>query len=193
MRPSAIASIVNEIGLKGRRTVVELGAGTSTLFLARAVRESGGTVLSVEHDREFAAYITRLLLQHGLADTASVATVGMRPLPPDVLEPVPGWRLPATWYDIEDLLAACPTSVDTLVVDGPPGGDQPDVLVRAPAVPVLRDRLAPAYSIFIDDADRPAERQTLRQWGESLGIETVIVERIALGMGNSDGGISPTY
>ncbi|HST38530.1 MAG TPA: hypothetical protein VLK58_03435 [Conexibacter sp.] len=41
MRPSALVTICNEIVLGGRRRIVELGSGTSTLLLARLLREQG--------------------------------------------------------------------------------------------------------------------------------------------------------
>jgi hypothetical protein len=65
------------------------------------------------------------------------------------------------------------------------------VLVRAPAIPALRSHLSSDFSIFLDDIDRPAERETLRLWAEEVSITTTIVERIALGIGSSDGGITP--
>ncbi|WP_322768287.1 class I SAM-dependent methyltransferase [Frankia sp. Cr1] len=192
MRPAAIVSIINELELKRRRTVVELGSGASTIFLARAVEGTGGRLVSIEHNHEYANYIRRLISREGLERVAQVETVDLnRYAPVDTGKPA-GWDLPEVWYDIDVIRSVCPMGIDMLIVDGPPAGDQGTVLVREPAVGALRDKFNSEFSIFLDDADRLAERETMQCWEEQLGIGMVIVERISLGMGSSDGGIIPT-
>jgi hypothetical protein len=102
------------------------------------------------------------------------------------------WRAPETWYDAARLLEVCPPEIDALVVDGPPAGMHPDTLVREPALGVLRPRLAADWSLFLDDADRPAERETLRRWSAALGVEVTPVDRIGLGAARAGGGFVPT-
>ena len=192
MRPAAILTIVNEIELKQRSTVVELGSGASTLYLARALAEVGGRLVSVEQDPELAAFIRRLLAREGLSLVATVEQVGLAPLPPALAVDSATWASPERWYDIDRLRSVCPEDIDVLVVDAPPGGDDPRVLAREPVVGVLCGQFAAVYSVFLDDVDRPAEREILRRWGERLGIDTHVVERIALGLGCSDGRMIPS-
>lgn len=192
MRPAAILTIVNEITLMGRSTVVELGAGASTLYLARAVADVGGQLVSVEQSTEITNLVRRLLARERLSHVASVEHVGLSPLPPAHRLDAADWASPDRWYDVERLRAACPEGIDVLVVDAPPGGDDERVLVREPAVGALCGQFAASYSVFLDDADRPAEREILRRWGDRLGVDTHVVERIALGLARSDGGIVPT-
>jgi hypothetical protein len=205
MRPAAVASIVNELQRGRRRTVVELGSGASTVFLGHAVAELGGHVLSVEHDAEYAAHVARLLAREELTGVVTLAVVPLAPwpapvVPDDGTDDVPDddgadevtWRAPESWYDVERLLALCPASVDALVVDGPPAGMHPSTLVREPALGVLRPRLAPDWAVFLDDADRPAERETLRRWSTTLGVELTPIDRITLGAGRAGGGFLPT-
>ena len=192
MGPAAIVSIVNEIELKRRSTVVELGAGASTLYLARAVANVGGRLVSVEQDPDLAVYLRRLVDREGLSDVASVEQVGLLPLPPAYRVDSAAWSSPDTWYDVDRLRAVCPEGIDVLVVDAPPAGNQDRVLAREPAVNVLCGQFAAEYAIFLDDTDRPAERETLRRWGDRLGIDTQIIERISLGLGRSDGGMIPS-
>ena len=192
MRPSAILTIVNEIELKQRSTVVELGAGASTLYLARAMANVGGRLLSIEQDPELAEFVTRLVAREGLSLVASVEQVGLSALPSTYGVDSTIWTSPELWYDIDQLRAVCPDGIDVLVVDAPPGGNQEHVLVREPAVDALRGQFATEYSIFLDDTDRPAERETLRRWGDRLGIHTQTIERISLGLGRSNGGIIPS-
>ncbi|MFI5490958.1 class I SAM-dependent methyltransferase [Actinoplanes sp. NPDC051859] len=191
MRPSAVASVVNDVMLRQRRTVVELGAGSSTLVLARAVQLTEGTLVSIEHDAGFAAALNRQLRAAGLADRAAVHHVPLTPFPA-ADAPSGGRSAPTTWYDVEGLRSVTPEGIDLLIVDGPPAGDLGDVLVREPAVRVLRDRFATSYSVFLDDAEREPERETLALWEQQLGIPFLIVDRLTLGVGSTDGGFTPT-
>ena len=64
-----------------------------------------------------------------------------------------------SWYG---LAAGVPGVIDALFVDGPPGDT--GSLARYPALPLLRERLAPGATIFVDDGDRPDEREMVRRW-----------------------------
>lgn len=190
MRPAAIATVINEIQLKQRQVVVELGSGTSTVFLAQALVGTGGHLVSIEHDPEWAAYVSGLLERAGLGDVARVEVMALVPL--DMPVGVTRWRHPATWYDVAHLRTVVPDNIDMLVVDGPPAGDEPDVLIRAPAVFALASRLASDYTIVLDDIDRAAERETVRRWEDDLRIEIDVIERLALAIGRSTAGLIPS-
>jgi hypothetical protein len=49
-----------------------------------------------------------------------------------------------------------------LVIDGPPGGTGPRA--RYPAGPLLFPRLTSGAAVFLDDAQRKDERETVSQW-----------------------------
>jgi hypothetical protein len=185
MRPAAIASIVNEIDAQQRTSVVEIGAGTSTIYLARAVARVGGEFVTIEHDPAFGDYIRRLIVRHGLQSVARVEVVALKPLPSGTIADSPGWSLPDRWYDVERVRKVCPPEIDTLVVDGPPPGGE-NVLCRDPAVAALAGNLAPSYSLFLDDVDQPSERESVRRWEQQLGITMHLIERLSLAAGTSD-------
>src|ERR687892_2657737 len=65
MRPSAIALLVEEMK-RGRGSVVELGSGVSTIVLARAARELGAQLVSIDHDPGWADEIRALLRRERL-------------------------------------------------------------------------------------------------------------------------------
>src|SRR5882762_8666416 len=50
MQPAAVASIVNAIWFDHPRSVVELGSGSSSFYIGRALRETGGNLVSVEEN-----------------------------------------------------------------------------------------------------------------------------------------------
>jgi Methyltransferase domain len=172
MRPSAIALLVDEIRL-GRRAVVELGSGVSTIVLARAARELEAHLVSIEHDREWAARIRAVLGRERLS-AAEVIHVPIAPLDTRIVgEPLsaPGFRAPQDWYEAVALRDACPREIELLVVDGPPAADSPDVLTRSPAVPALGDRLADGCTVALDDVFRRGERRIAELWPTALGCE----------------------
>jgi predicted O-methyltransferase YrrM len=155
LRPEALAALTLEVR-GGRRELVECGAGVSTIVLARALREGGGRLHSLEHDPAWAAMVRSLLAAEGLDGVARVIDAPLRPHP---LAPGDG-----EWY-ASDALAALPASgIDLLLVDGPPAGEPEIQRRRYPALPMLAPRLAPHAIIVLDDASRPGEAWALDRW-----------------------------
>jgi len=155
LRPAALAEVCNEIALAGRTEVVELGSGVSTVVLARLLRERGGRLTSLEHEPTWAAFVGAQLEREGLSETARLVEA---PLAAHSLA-VDG----APWYP-ESALAELPAGIDLLLVDGPPGYGDGMERSRYPALPALKDRLAPGAVVFLDDATRPGERDILERW-----------------------------
>ncbi len=154
LTPGDADALAGLIAARKMRTVVELGAGWSTLALGAAAAADGGTLTSVEHDRAWAARVREGLEEAGL-ERATVLDAGLEahPLAPDG----------PPWY-AERALAALPTDIDLLVVDGPPGGDPELAGSRYPALPVLLPRLGGAALVALDDVDRRGEREVLKRW-----------------------------
>jgi predicted O-methyltransferase YrrM len=155
LEPNGLLRIVDLIARRPIQTIVELGSGTSTLWSSYALekRGTGGRIISLDHDEHFAAITREVLEAHGFSD--GPAEVRDAPLVPDVLE---GHLSP--WYDpqsIEDI-----TSIDLLLVDGPP--EATGHMARYPAVPVLLSRLAPGAIVVVDDAARPEETAMVERW-----------------------------
>ncbi|WP_156680915.1 class I SAM-dependent methyltransferase [Sphingomonas profundi] len=129
------------------RTVVELGAGASTLVCARALElHGGGTLVSYDQHADFVVAAADWLRDQGVD-----ADIRHAPL----ARAVPGW--PAYWYDVTDP----PERIDLLLIDGPPWAVHP--FIRG-AAEMLFDRLSPGGMILLDDAARPGERLVARRW-----------------------------
>ncbi|MDO8211723.1 class I SAM-dependent methyltransferase [Conexibacter sp. CPCC 206217] len=176
MRPGGLVTICNEIALGGRRRVVELGAGASTVLLARLLREqdTGATLDAIEHDARWAEWVGKRLAREGLD---AVAQVTLAPL-----EPHPSAALP--WYAAEPLTAALAgTPVDLLIVDGPPAYAPGTGLARYPALPALLPFLAQDAIVVLDDILRVGESEILQRWERetALRFERREAEAIALG------------
>lgn len=152
LNPTGLLQVLQLIRQRGPRFVLELGSGTSSVWLGYALEAAGGRLVTVDHDPRFADRTRSLLDLHGLGRVGQVRLAPLLPLELD------GQKY--TWYDPECLTDL--RDVDLLVVDGPPEGTGTDA--RYPAMPVLERVLSPAATIVLDDATRPAEAEVVRRW-----------------------------
>lgn len=139
--------IVRLIAMARPQTVVELGAGASTLVAARALAlHGGGCLSSYDQHADFAAGVAEWLRAHALE--ADIRAAPLVPAPA-------GW--PGLWYAPEDL----PERIDLLIIDGPPWSIHP--LVRG-AAETLFPRIPVGGVVLMDDGSRPGERLVMRRW-----------------------------
>jgi predicted O-methyltransferase YrrM len=163
MDPIGLMALVHHVDQHRPGLVLELGGGTSTVWLQRALsRHAGGRLVSVDHDGRFLD-ATRTWL----ADEPGSGLAQVRHAPLEAME-VSG-RL-TSWYQpgsFDDLVG-----IDMLIVDGPPQSVGP--WARFPALPLLVDRLADEAWIVLDDAERPDERRIVEAWLEEIpGLSVV--------------------
>jgi len=182
MNPQGLLTLYGLVRRNRPRVVLELGSGTSTVWLAYALAANGpvgnngagtlGRLVSIDHEPDYAAQSRQLLSQH--ADNVAPAEVRYAPLEP--------WQIGGEhfdWYSrdsISDL-----TVIDMLIVDGPPSGTGP--LARYPAVGALLDRLADGAVVVLDDATRGDERATAERWmaeTDGLSRESSPINRLAV-------------
>ena len=167
LNPTDLLDLLHLVRTRKPRLVVELGSGTSTVWMAYLMQQIGGKLISLDHDHGYAEKTRAALAQHGLTEVAEVRDAPLRPV---VLD---GRTFP--WYDVDAL--ADLHGIDLLVIDGPPEKTGPDA--RYPAMRVLEKQLADAATILFDDAHREAERAALEKWVET--IEGLTQEGEALG------------
>ncbi|THF63647.1 class I SAM-dependent methyltransferase [Pseudothauera nasutitermitis] len=149
--PDFLQHVASHVLAAAPRTIVECGAGSSTVVLAYCCRANGqGRVFSLEHDPRHARRVRRLLAAHGLDRWAWVVDA---PLQADTEGGAP-------WYALDALELAEP--IDLLVIDGPPAAI--GALARYPALPRLHGQLSARCHVFLDDAARPDERAVVRRW-----------------------------
>lgn len=148
-----LAEVVRLIETRRPALVVELGSGLSTVVIALKLADLGsGRLVSIDHEKNFSAATSRLLEAHGVAELVDLRIAPLVTYPqvvPDML-----------WYDttvIDDLF-----DIDLLVIDGPPMPIDP--LIRGPALPFFKSRLAEDARIILDDAARDGEQAILKEW-----------------------------
>lgn len=151
--PAFLEAIGTHVLRDRPETVVECSSGASTIVLARCLQILGrGHVWCLEHEPEYAAATRRQLEEQGLAEWATVIDAPLVDTPTGLGPPQP-------WYRLDGLQVP---SIDTLVVEGPPPGTSE--LARYPAGPLLMPRLSRRGRVFLDDANRPAERSIVERW-----------------------------
>jgi predicted O-methyltransferase YrrM len=152
LNPTDLLALLHLVERRQPTVVVELGSGTSTVWMAYAVERYGGKIISLDHDPEFAERTRTMLRTHGLDAVAEVRDAA--------LHPVTVGDTTVDWYDLTALSDV--DAIDLLLVDGPPGSTGP--MSRYPALPLLRARLAPGATVVLDDTSRADEQETLRRW-----------------------------
>jgi predicted O-methyltransferase YrrM len=177
MRGSAVSPdfaniIISCVKERKPKLVVEAGSGVSTLITAYCLQEIGnGAVVSLDHDKKFAAISAANIAKHELQDVANIIYAPLR----EVVIQSKTWL----WYDTQHLQDLGP--IDLLIIDGPPGTTQR--LARFPALPILNHLLSDDAIILLDDAFRPDEREIVRLWLKEFGgfsLEEIDVEKGAV-------------
>ncbi|HEY8473039.1 MAG TPA: class I SAM-dependent methyltransferase [Natronosporangium sp.] len=150
------------------KLVVELGSGTSSVWLGYAIERTGGRLVSIDHDPGYAERTGWLLERHGLTGVAEVRVAPLRPL--TIGDETFQWYDAAAFEDLAD--------IELLVVDGPPGATNRQA--RYPALHVLERRLAASAAVVLDDADRADEQAIIERW--LAAVDGLARDRTALGM-----------
>lgn len=170
MRASGLVHVCNLIVHGAPEEIVECGAGTSTIVLARLLaQQPHGSLTALEHDPAWARRITQWLEREELT---GVARVLLAPLEPGSS----GWYAAAA-------LAELPVTIDLLLVDGPPADSSASAQARHPALGRLESRLAPGARVVLDDIGRAGEQQVLERWEHETAwrFERLDDEAIAVG------------
>lgn len=172
MDASALLQLVALVDEQHPDVVLELGSGTSTVWIAYALQAIGrGRVVSIDHDAKFADVTREFLRLHGLEAYAQVREAPLTQVKVETTE--------YTWYEAE--VFADLDQIDLLVVDGPPATT--GHLARFPALPVLASRLSMGAMIILDDANREEEQLVLKRWSSelpSLRLRTAVLGRVAV-------------
>ena len=153
LNPTGLLHVVSLIEQHRPSVIVELGSGTSTIWMGYALEQAGGgRLVSLEHLPDFADR-TRILVDiHGLDKLVEVRDAPLRPIQLG--------ETTSPWYALDTLVDL--PEIDLLFVDGPPGTAGP--LARYPALPVLSDRLADGAIVVLDDFRRADETTIVERW-----------------------------
>lgn len=139
--------IVDTIFAQMPQTVVELGAGASSLVAARALKlAGGGRLISYDQHGDFVGAVRSWLADHDLAADVRHAPLVAR-----------NGHWSSLWYDLHGV----PDQIDLLLIDGPPWALGPTIREGAER---LFSRVPVGGIVMLDDAARPGERLVARHW-----------------------------
>lgn len=156
--PTGVLTLLEVVRQRRPELVLELGSGTSTLWLGYVLQQLGsGRVVAIDHEERFAELTRANVAAHGLGDVVEVRVAGL--VDPGLPEHETFWYDHAAMADLRD--------IDLLVVDGPPKATGPKA--RYPAVPKLAGQLRDHAVVALDDATRPDEREVWNRWLEEVG------------------------
>ena len=155
--PTAVLALLDLVERGWPERVLELGSGTSSVWLGYALERLGsGHLVSIDHDERYAEVTREYVHRHGLDE---IVEVRIAPLTDAGL---PGHE--ALWY--EDSVFGDVSDIDLLIVDGPPKAT--GRISRYPALPKLVPQLSGSAAVAIDDADRPDEKEIVQRWREEF-------------------------
>lgn len=159
--PELALELVDQMMRCRPKCVVEFGSGCSSIIMGYVLEQQHqqGTLLSIDHDEEYAKKTREQLSLHSLEDFVHVLNAPLEPQPtigPNGKE--------AIWYQLRGM--DIPESIDLLVVDGPP--EKINAWVRYPAVPVLLENLSDNAVIILHDTHRDDETAIVHAWMQLL-------------------------
>jgi predicted O-methyltransferase YrrM len=170
--PDLLVVLVDLVITERPSLVVECGSGTSTLWLALAMRrfEIDGRIIALDHDPVFGGKTRDFLARHDVRDLAEVRDAPLESFSLD--GEAYSWYARQAWEDL--------TGIDLLFVDGPPATTGHHA--RYPALPLLSGSLRPAATVVLDDLVVPDMQQVLRLWLDAypdFGSEILPLEKQA--------------
>ncbi len=130
LSPVTLATLLNDIVLNSRLSVVELGSGLSTVYLARVLQDRGGRLWSVDQDIGWCRVVKEMAERENVGSCLQMVAA---PLATNTTRNYEG-----PWYDMSVLSQQCPSEgIDLLIVDGP-ASDLEAPLIRYPAAAFFR-------------------------------------------------------
>lgn len=155
MDPPTLSYLWDRLSHDRPKTVVEYGAGVSTLVLAKGLATLGaGRLVTLEQNEDVASEVRSLLASHGLDGWVRMLWAPVRPGK-------------GCWVDsdmFQDALEA--GTIDWIVIDGPAGPDG----IRDGTLPWLLPYVTNPGRWFLDDAWRTSELGALSQWTALPGV-----------------------
>lgn len=151
----ALAHLLAVVEERRPRRILELGSGTSTIWLGYLCQSFGGKLVSLDHLEHYLSLTRGAVHRHDLNDVIDTR-----------LAPLEATECDGKNFDWYSLAAMADLSeIDMLIVDGPPAATGPQA--RYPSLPKLINQLAPHATVILDDAHRDDEAEIVDSWMEA--------------------------
>lgn len=154
--PRALAVLCNEVVIHKRRNLLECGCGISTLVLGELLDSLGGRVTTIDDDENWLSIVREMTSHLNNIDFIHA------PLRQQTVD-----GASSEWYDRSIVESAIKgRKFDMVFVDGPKAKKKP--FARQPSFAMIKEFLDEDFALFLDDADRIAERRIAQQWAENF-------------------------
>src|SRR5690606_2514229 len=118
--PSTIQHVLNDIEINQRKSIVELGTGASTFFIAKLLKIKGfkATFFSIESDELWAKNIENQIKRMQLEKYVTIIFAPIVKVSKEI-----SYKDQSYWYDTDilDTRLADVNAIDLVLVDGPSG------------------------------------------------------------------------
>ncbi len=161
MEPTDMQNLLATIQYQQYRTVVECGAGMSTLLVGKLLKQLGeGHLYSLEEEDKWYDVIRAAVAYNDLTE---YVTVIHAPLEPNDYSG-------ALWYAAEQArpILEAVDRIDVLIIDGP---KSESALSRSPALPFFAGVMNDNSLIVLDDSRRKNEKAVIDHWRKQFDIE----------------------
>lgn len=152
----ALGHMITLVEERQPQRILELGSGTSTIWIGYLCRSTGGKMVTLDHLQNYLTQTQTAVDRHDLSDQVECRLAPLEPTECD--GETYKWYAAAAYSDLTD--------IDLVIADGPPAATGPQA--RYPALPMLIDRLAPNAMIILDDAHRKDEAEIVEAWLHSF-------------------------
>jgi hypothetical protein len=150
--PSSLRIMLNEIVIGQKTSLIEFGAGMSTVFFARTLKRMGGSMVTIEQDDQWLGIVENLLKNENLDECV------------DLIHCPINTESNSNWYHKGKLYKALKgRKFDFAFVDAPISKVQ-NSTVRGPAAAFLQDFLSDNFTLFLDDMNRKGEQLVSDEW-----------------------------
>lgn len=161
MEPGSLLNLLAAIQYNDYRTVVECGAGLSTVMIGKLLKQLGrGHIFALEDDERWHAVMSAAVAKEDLEDYVTLLYAPLEKNP----ESGELWYSQAAAQRILDSVDI----VDLLIVDGP---KSIATLSRMPTLPTFASKLSHKSLVVLDDSKRESERQVLKHWQERFKLD----------------------
>jgi len=163
LRPIELAMMVNDLVINRRKSVLELGAGASTLYLAKAIEVYGldCKIYSVDENQAWLDLVKEMLAAEKIDHLVTFIQASSKTYEE------------GKWYDKEKVAEGLKDTrpIECLIVDGPCAGPVDGPNNRYAAMPELHDKLSDRCIVFLDDTNRPGEMAIAKRWSDEFGLK----------------------
>lgn len=154
MNPDSLLLLSDLVRQRKPKNILEIGSGTSTVWMATFAASVDAQLVSVDHLEEYRELTQQSLRDFGLEERVDLRLAELTGI--EINGEATQWYAPDRFDDLCD--------IDMVIVDGPPESTGPNP--RFPAFPLLRDKLSPGALIVVDDLHREQETQMVDAWLE---------------------------